>query len=54
MPSLCTIAASAPCREAAKMRAALRPCAKREREHEADSNGVWGPWPQETFYNSYI
>ncbi len=36
-----------PCRAAAKKSAACRTCLKVEWKHEADMNGVWGPWPQE-------
>ncbi len=36
-------------RAAAIKPAALRTCPKSEWTHDADSNGVWGPRPQETF-----
>ncbi len=41
-------------REAAIKPAALRPCAKFEWIHDVDIDRVWGPRPQEIFYNSVI
>jgi hypothetical protein len=42
------------CREAPIKPAAHRTCPQFELKREADMNGVWGPRPQKTYYNSNI
>jgi hypothetical protein len=43
-----------PRREAVIKPAALLTWHRFAWKHEVDRNGVWGPWPQKTFYNSGI